>query len=223
MQILINRSQGITRNEGKCGVCGDPYDGPRVHETGNSMALNVTARNFFPGSSIEILIEVVANHGGTFEFEMCWRDNATVRETEECFEPLKLNTPVNPLPSPASKSQSNHVHKPSEKLLQPNEEELERAAEDDLRDEYEFVLDPDAGTGLYAMSVMLPVERTCDHCVLRWHWRSANNWGVCDDGSEAIGCGYQEVYRNCADVSVSRNGAGIGLGLQRRRRRRRRR
>lgn len=29
-----------------------------------------------------------------------------------------------------------------------------------------------------------------------------NNWGKCGDGSQQVGCGPQETYRNCADVSV---------------------
>lgn len=36
----------------------------------------------------------------------------------------------------------------------------------------------------------------------------ANNWGDCDNGTKAVGCGPQEIYRNCADISVLA-GAGI--------------
>lgn len=141
------------------------------------MSLNVTTRNYFPGSSIDLMVEIVANHGGTFNFEICWRDEWSTKETEDCFETLQL---------------SGHEE-----------------------GELDYELDPNAGTGAYTMSIDLPANRTCERCVLRWHWRSANNWGVCDDGSEGIGCGYQEIYRNCADISVTRNGAGIGLGLNR--------
>lgn len=135
------------------------------------------------------MIEIVANHGGQFNFEICWRDSFDTIETEECFERLRLSG-----------------HEPTR--MDNNEEELE--------DSYE--LEAAKGNGFYTMSVDLPVNKTCEHCILRWHWRSANNWGVCEDGSEAIGCGYQEVYRNCADISVKRNGAGIGLGFNKRRR-----
>ena len=144
------------------------------------MALNETTRNYFPGSSIDLMIEIVANHGGHFNFEMCWRDSWNTTETEDCFESLKL----------------------SGKESTPEDDELS------------YQLDSSSGTGIYTMSVELPAERTCENCILRWHWRSANNWGICEDGSEAVGCGYQEVYRNCADVSVKRNGAGIGLGFR---------
>lgn len=175
------QNQAITRNAGKCGVCGDPYDGDRLHETGNLMALNESSRNYFPGSSVDLMVEIVANHGGKFKFEICWRDKLEIKETEECFMPLKLSN---------AKGASNL---------------------DDNNSDHEYNLDPNGGTGIYTMSVDLPNNKTCEHCILRWHWKSANNWGVCEDGSEKVGCGFQEIYRNCADVSVKRNGAGIGL------------
>lgn len=157
------------------------------------MALNETVRNYFPGSTIDIMIEIVANHGGLFNFEMCWRQNLTIKESEDCFEPLHLSP----------ESQKHAVG------------DLETSG-----NEFDYVLDSAAGTGMFTLSVKLPEDKTCDKCIMRWHWRSANNWGVCDDGSEGIGCGYQEIYRNCADVSVKQNGSGIGLGFNSRRKRR---
>lgn len=145
------------------------------------MALNETTRSFYPGSSIDVMIEVVANHGGNFKFEMCWRDEWTDIETEDCFESLDLSG---------------------------------REEEEDPVKRRTYDLDSRAGTGTFSMSLELPVNRTCENCILRWHWRSGNNWGICEDGSEAIGCGYQEIYRNCADISVKRNGAGIGFGMR---------
>lgn len=29
-----------------------------------------------------------------------------------------------------------------------------------------------------------------------------NNWGVCEDGTEATGCGNQETFVNCADIAI---------------------
>ncbi|XP_068895525.1 uncharacterized protein [Tenebrio molitor] len=51
--------------------------------------------------------------------------------------------------------------------------------------------------------VKLPDGLTCNRCVLRWHYRTGNNWGQCDDGSYAEGCGPQENFRSCADVSIA--------------------
>lgn len=152
------------------------------------MARNETVRNYFPGSSIDLMIEIVANHGGQFNFEICWRDSLDIIETEECFESLKLSGMNNDV-----EVSDNHNSDDS----------------DDIGLSYE--LDASKGTGIYTMSVDLPVNKTCEHCIFRWHWRSANNWGICEDGSEAIGCGYQEIYRNCADISIKRSGAGVAL------------
>lgn len=57
--------------------------------------------------------------------------------------------------------------------------------------------------GLYNMLVQLPTGLTCDHCVFQWRYVSGNNWGVCEDGTGALGCGPQEEFRACADVSIS--------------------
>ncbi|KAJ8924202.1 hypothetical protein NQ315_006993 [Exocentrus adspersus] len=50
--------------------------------------------------------------------------------------------------------------------------------------------------------VQLPADVKCERCVLRWHYRAGNNWGQCDDGSYATGCGPQETFRSCADVAI---------------------
>lgn len=157
------------------------------------MALNETTRNYFPGSSVDVMIEIVANHGGAFNFEMCWRDSWATKETEDCFEPLKL--------SDSMATKENRVGSG-------------RGGGGASSDGGGFELEPERGTGFFTMSLDLPNNRTCENCILRWHWKSANNWGACEDGSERVGCGYQEIYRNCADISVKRNGAGIGLGFQ---------
>lgn len=30
-----------------------------------------------------------------------------------------------------------------------------------------------------------------------------NNWGQCPDGSGALGCGPQESFRGCSDITIS--------------------
>ncbi|XP_027204252.2 uncharacterized protein LOC113797978 [Dermatophagoides pteronyssinus] len=56
--------------------------------------------------------------------------------------------------------------------------------------------------GNISLSVTLPKNIECKHCVLRWHWRGGNNWGMCPNGKGAIGCGPQETFRNCADIVI---------------------
>lgn len=37
----------------------------------------------------------------------------------------------------------------------------------------------------------------------KWFWIfQGNSWGTCDDGSGALGCGEQEHFRGCADISI---------------------
>lgn len=178
------------------------------------MAQNETVRNYFPGSSIDLMIEIVANHGGHFNFEICWRDSWSVPETESCFEKLELSK-KNFIDNSRGTDTRNQNDDDDD-----DHDHSDDATPSDTGQLFSYPLDPGSGTGIYTMSIDLPLNKTCENCILRWHWRSANNWGVCEDGSEAIGCGYQEVYRNCADISVKRNGAGIGLGANLRRKRR---
>lgn len=54
----------------------------------------------------------------------------------------------------------------------------------------------------FDIPIRLPANFTCERCVLRWHYRTGNNWGECDDGTGRLGCGPQENFRNCADISI---------------------
>ncbi len=50
---------------------------------------------------------------------------------------------------------------------------------------------------------MLPSGLTCSQCVLQWRYIAGNNWGMCPNGTGAVGCGPQEEFRSCADVSIT--------------------
>lgn len=56
---------------------------------------------------------------------------------------------------------------------------------------------------VYEMRYSLPEGLTCSQCVLQWKYIAGNNWGVCENGTGAVGCGPQEEFRACADISVS--------------------
>lgn len=66
---------------GKCGVCGDPYQGPKENEAGGRYATGTIARSYKPGQVIDATVEVTADHKGWFEFRLC--PNNTV--TFECL------------------------------------------------------------------------------------------------------------------------------------------
>lgn len=42
----------------------------------------------------------------------------------------------------------------------------------------------------------------CPNCVLQWRYIAGNNWGMCPDGTGAVGCGAQEEFRACADITI---------------------
>ncbi|GFX13110.1 chitin-binding type-4 domain-containing protein [Trichonephila clavipes] len=88
--LLFLRLVTVTHedNGGKCGLCGDRYDlpVPRPHESGGNFTSGVIGRTYQPGRILDVVIEIVANHKGYFEFSLCERNDPNQRETEECFD-----------------------------------------------------------------------------------------------------------------------------------------
>lgn len=141
------------------------------------MVTNQTVRNYFPGSDIDIIVDLVTNHGGYFEFELCRRDSFEEPETEACFERLQFvdGSWRMLLSSPASGHNGDHNNQDHHQLE----------------------------TGYKSIALRMPEGlRECRACVLRWNYVAGNNWGVCPDGTTSRGCGQQELYRNCADISI---------------------
>ncbi|XP_036322963.1 uncharacterized protein LOC118736922 [Rhagoletis pomonella] len=57
-------------------------------------------------------------------------------------------------------------------------------------------------SGWIDADLVLSENLNCEHCVLRWTYTGGNNWGPCGNGTSAMGCGPQETFVNCADVSI---------------------
>ena len=70
---------------------------------------------------------------------------------------------------------------------------------------------PSTDVGKYNVTVQLPAHVECDQCILQWTYTAGNNWGWCGDGSGALGCGHQETFRACADISVAAIGFSVFL------------
>ena len=64
------------------------------------------------------------------------------------------------------------------------------------------------GTGVFSAQAVLPSGLSCSQCVLQWRYIAGNNWGVCGDGEGRVGCGQQEEFRACADISISSGNTG---------------
>lgn len=133
---------------------------------------------------------ITANHKGYFLFDLCNLDASS--ESEQCFalHKLKLANGQDRYTVPDSKS-----------------------------DVY------------YNTTVVLPSNLNCKHCVFRWTYVTGeltifgfrfrlicllfriccicllcvctgNSWGICQNGSGAVGCGEQEHFRGCSDIHV---------------------
>merc|ERR1712126_436536 len=66
---------------------------------------------------------------------------------------------------------------------------------------------PSSNTGRYTVRLQLPEGLECGQCIIQWTYKAGNNWGICEDGSGALGCGAQEHFRACADVRIGRDGS----------------
>ncbi|XP_063227545.1 uncharacterized protein LOC134533804 [Bacillus rossius redtenbacheri] len=62
---------------------------------------------------------------------------------------------------------------------------------------------PSTKPGYYNVSLVLPAGLRCERCVFRWTYVAGNNWGICSDGSGADGCGPQENFRTCSDITIA--------------------
>jgi len=156
------------QNNGKCGVCGDNYKDtvPRAHETGGKYGLNIISKRYVMGQTIDIEIDISANHWGHFELKLCPTNSEDEIATQECFDRNPLVLADNP------RSHQFYVPLDSPKITKFN------------------------------YKVNLPFGITCSRCVMQWTYYTGNTWGQCANGTEAMGCGAQEMFRNCADVQI---------------------
>ncbi|XP_060066583.1 uncharacterized protein LOC132546873 [Ylistrum balloti] len=56
--------------------------------------------------------------------------------------------------------------------------------------------------GVLDLTVEIPKGLQCSQCVLQWKYKTGNSWGKDLDGNSCLGCGPQEQFQNCADISI---------------------
>ncbi|XP_061174818.1 uncharacterized protein LOC133183964 [Saccostrea echinata] len=81
----------MEKANGKCGICGDPYLGPRENEAGGKYALGIITKQYKVGSVINVTIELTTNHRGYFEFRLCPQNDPYTPITEACLDKHVLN------------------------------------------------------------------------------------------------------------------------------------
>lgn len=158
---------GIARfknNDGRCGLCGDAFNGPRHHETGGKYATGTVSEVIERGErNLHVNILLNSDQGGYFEFRLC-ESNGTA-ETQVCFD--------------------KHLLKITEGRLQG--------------DEFAYVVER---AGMIPLTVEIPERVYCEKCVLQWKYVTGNTFGRDEHGIACLGCGPQETYVNCADITI---------------------
>lgn len=65
---------------------------------------------------------------------------------------------------------------------------------------------PTRGSTTYNVNYRLPRDLVCEHCVLQWRYTAGNNWGICNNGTQGLGCGNQEQFLACSDINIGNSG-----------------
>ncbi|XP_034237429.1 uncharacterized protein LOC117642903 [Thrips palmi] len=160
------------RNKGRCGVCGDPWDTPQPR-------LHEAGGKYGTGTLVRKYLTGTAI---TIRIELT-ANHRGYFEFRLC--------PVNDAKQDATQEcLDRHV-------LQRAERSRDGEAE-----AHESRLYPGPGNKVFPSKYRLPAGLTCKHCVLQWRYIAGNNWGMCPNGTGAVGCGPQEEFRACADVAI---------------------
>jgi len=84
-------TQHSAANMGKCGICGDAFDGAdKPNQAGGRWASGILSRSYLPGQTINVEIKLVANHMGFFTFAICPHNDPSSSPNRDCF----LNNPL---------------------------------------------------------------------------------------------------------------------------------
>lgn len=156
-------------NGGKCGPCGDRWDGTRDNEAGGKYATGRIVKKSAPGSVLDVTVELTTNHKGWFEFRLCENNNPKKRVTHECLNKHLLQLY-------GTGKTRYPVHEAS-------------------------------GNGKFRIKLQLPKEVMCTQCILQWKYNAGNSWGTDPEtGEGCVGCGPQEQFYGCADISIGFEG-----------------
>jgi len=78
--------QWNNENKGKCGVCGDRWDGARENETPGKYATGTIVANYTSGQDIDVEIQITSNHKGWVEFRLCENNDINKDKDQTCFD-----------------------------------------------------------------------------------------------------------------------------------------
>ncbi|XP_045183781.2 uncharacterized protein LOC123542162 [Mercenaria mercenaria] len=80
-------------NDGRCGVCGDPFNAavkPNEDVDGKYVVNGVITGSYFKGDVMETKVQLTAYHKGWFEFRLCPLATPDTKVTQECLNQTLL-------------------------------------------------------------------------------------------------------------------------------------
>ncbi|XP_048759712.1 uncharacterized protein LOC125669290 isoform X3 [Ostrea edulis] len=77
-------------NGGRCGVCGDPFQGPLDNEPGGKYANGIIVYSTTVGAIMPVTVELTAPHKGYMEFRLCPNDDPRKKITQKCLDDFLL-------------------------------------------------------------------------------------------------------------------------------------
>src|SRR5882757_3693011 len=84
--FLCSQKNQWQQNGGKCGICGDPWQGPKPHECPNGeYCSKVIVKDYQAGQEIDVTVNLTQSHLGYFKFRVCPVTDETTEVTQECL------------------------------------------------------------------------------------------------------------------------------------------
>ncbi|CAF0817909.1 unnamed protein product [Brachionus calyciflorus] len=72
-------------NKGRCGICGEDYNGEKQFEKGGKYYRGLAVRTYSQGQVIDVTVQITSNHKGFFEFRICNIDNSKTDASQSCL------------------------------------------------------------------------------------------------------------------------------------------
>mmetsp|Transcript_49381 Transcript_49381/g.112068 ORF Transcript_49381/g.112068 Transcript_49381/m.112068 type:complete len:377 (+) Transcript_49381:720-1850(+) len=171
------------------GTCGASQTGQTDYN--QPMAQYPTQAVFAPGDTVPVEVLITAHHRGHFEFRLCDAEDVAggveAATTQACLDLHPLVT----LPDPDYQEVFDPNH--PDRVYLPPSCALEQ-----------YSTSTGVSGRLVQASVVLPPEVQCEHCVLQWHYVTANSCnpeGYRDATFPEDDCGgwWQESLSDCSD------------------------
>ncbi|XP_048244440.1 uncharacterized protein LOC125376734 [Haliotis rufescens] len=95
VEVLLVFQNLWSNNGGRCGTCGDPYQGPLANDDGGRYDNGVIGRVYRQGNVIDIDVVITANHLGYFVLRLCEDSSLSKEPLQTCLNKhvLTLGTP----------------------------------------------------------------------------------------------------------------------------------